>query len=62
MLYLTQSNVNIGTIRETFFANQLGIKHQLTLAHQGDFMVNDAYTFEVGGAGKSFHQIAGIKK
>ncbi len=61
LLYLTQSNVNIGTIRETFFANQLGIKHQLTLAHQGDFMVNDAYTFEVGGAGKSFHQIAGIK-
>lgn len=61
LLYLSQANVNIGTLRETFFANQLGIKHQLTLAQQGDFMVNDTYTFEVGGANKSFHQISDIK-
>ena len=61
LLYLSQSNVNIGTLRETFFANQIGIKHQLTLAQRGDFMVNDTYTFEVGGANKSFQQIANIK-
>ena len=61
LLYLSQANVNIGTLREIFFANQLGIKHQLTLAQQGDFMVNDTYTFEVGGANKSLHQISDIK-
>ncbi|HAT81132.1 MAG TPA: AAA family ATPase [Flavobacterium sp.] len=61
LLYLSQSNVNIGTLRETFFANQIGIKHQLTLAQRGDFMVDDTYTFEVGAANKSFQQIADIK-
>lgn len=61
LLYLSQSQVNIGTLRETFFANQIGLKHQLTLAPKGDFVVNDTYTFEVGGPSKSFQQIAGIK-
>jgi predicted AAA+ superfamily ATPase len=61
LLYLSQSQVNIGTLRETFFANQIGLKHQLTLAPKGDFVVNDTYTFEVGGPTKSFQQIAGIK-
>lgn len=61
LLYLSQSNVNIGTLRETFFANQIEIKHQLTLAQRGDFMVDDTYTFEVGGANKNFQQIADIK-
>jgi hypothetical protein len=61
LLYLSQSQVNIGTLRETFFANQIGLKHQLTLAPKGHFVVNDTYTFEVGGPSKSFQQIAGIK-
>jgi predicted AAA+ superfamily ATPase len=61
LLYLSQSSVNIGTLRETFFANQLNIKHQITIAKQGDFIVDDKYTFEIGGAKKSFHQIADIK-
>ena len=61
LLYLSQANVNIGTLRETFFANELGIKHQLTLAQQGDFMVNDTYTFEVSGTNKILHQISDIK-
>jgi uncharacterized protein len=61
LLYLSQSTVNIGTLRETFFVNQISLKHSLTLAQQGDFIVDDKYTFEVGGANKSFQQIAGIK-
>jgi uncharacterized protein len=61
LLYLSQSNVNIGTLRETFFVNQISLKHTLTLAQQGDFIVDDKYTFEVGGASKSFQQIAGLK-
>ena len=60
LLYLSQSSVNVGTLRETFFANQVGLRHQLTVANQGDFIVDDRYTFEVGGASKSFQQIAGV--
>lgn len=61
LLYLSQSNVNIGTLRETFFVNQVGINHQLTLAQQGDFVINNTYTIEVGGASKNFNQIANLK-
>jgi len=59
-LYLSKEPVNIGTLRETFFANQVGIKHDLTLAQKGDFIIDDKYTFEVGGANKTFQQIAGV--
>jgi uncharacterized protein len=62
LLYLSQTHVNVGTLRETFFANQLSIKHRVTIAQNGDFVVDDQFTFEVGGANKSFDQIAGLKK
>jgi predicted AAA+ superfamily ATPase len=58
---LATSGVNEGNLRETFFANQLGGLHQLCTSQQGDFLVNDTYTFEVGGTGKSFGQIKDIK-
>jgi len=61
LLYLSQTAVNIGTLRETFFANQVGINHQLTLAQQGDFIIDNTYTIEVGGAHKNFNQIANIQ-
>lgn len=61
LLYLSQSEVNIGTLRETFFMNQLRIKNNVTLAENGDFIVDDKYTFEVGGASKGFEQIAGMQ-
>ncbi len=61
LLYLSQSDVNIGTLRETFFTNQLNTKHTTTLSAKGDFIIDDTYLFEVGGASKSFKQIAGIE-
>lgn len=61
ILYLSQSQVNIGTLRETFFVNQVSHKHALTLSQNGDFVIDDKYTIEVGGANKGFKQIAGIK-
>lgn len=61
LLYLSQTEVNIGTLRETFFVNQVGIKNEVKLAEKGDFIINETYTFEVGGATKSFQQIAGIE-
>jgi uncharacterized protein len=61
LLYLSQSTVNIGTLRETFFVNQLSALHQVALPNDGDFIINEQYTFEIGGASKSFKQIAHVK-
>jgi predicted AAA+ superfamily ATPase len=47
---------NIGNARETFFVNQLNAVANVSLARQGDFIVNQ-YTFEVGGKNKTFDQI-----
>jgi predicted AAA+ superfamily ATPase len=51
-------NPKSGTIRETFFASSLS--YQYTLAYPkngGDFIIDDKYTFEVGGKGKNKKQI-----
>ncbi len=68
-LYLNNTNLSyalcdepkIGTIRESFFANQLKESHNLTTSKQGDFIVNNRYTFEVGGKNKGFKQIKDIE-
>ncbi len=61
MQILSPSNVNIGNVRETFFANQVGFRHNLLYSHKGDFLVDKKYTFEIGGKGKTKHQIDGIE-
>ena len=58
--YYCQSN-EIGTIREQFFANMLRVNHKLSYPAKGDFMVDETYTFEVGGKNKGFEQIKEIK-
>jgi hypothetical protein len=50
-----------GTLRETFFANQLTAVARLTIPEQGDFLVNDQYCFEVGGKHKTNDQIKGVE-
>jgi len=68
-LYLNNTNLSyalcedpeIGTIREGFFANQLQEQHTLTTTKQGDFIVNDKITFEIGGEGKGFKQIKDVE-
>lgn len=54
---LAPENYNTGNIRETFFANQLSLKHTITGAKKGDFTIDDALTFEVGGPNKTYKQI-----
>ena len=48
---------DVGTIRETFFLNQLRQSHLVEYPAKGDFLVDGRYLFEVGGAGKGFDQI-----
>jgi hypothetical protein len=52
---------NIGSIRETFFLNQLLQNHQVTYPDKGDFLVDNKYLFEIGGKNKTGKQIAGVE-
>lgn len=57
IMYALGVKTETGTIRETFFANQVGANYSLQYPKKGDFLVNGKYLFEVGGSGKSFEQI-----
>lgn len=57
LLYAMTPQANVGTVRETFFSNQLKHAHSLTFSGEGDFLVDATITFEVGGKGKNFDQI-----
>ena len=61
LLYAYCDKSELGTIRETFFANQVAVKNRLNISKQGDFLVNKKYTFEVGGKNKNFNQIKDIE-
>ena len=54
------SRISKGTLRETFFANQVGAVSDLLIPRQGDFIADGKYIFEVGGLQKTFDQIAGL--
>ena len=64
-LYLNNPNLSFtycqsnetGTIREQFFLNMLSQKYTLLYPKRGDFLVDEKYTFEVGGKNKGFEQI-----
>jgi len=49
-----------GTIRETFFASSLSYGHSLNYPKSGDFIVDEKYTFEIGGRDKNFKQLKDI--
>jgi len=49
-----------GNLRETFFLNQLAARHTIHYPQQGDFRVDNQWTFEVGGKNKTKRQIKGI--
>jgi len=67
-LYLNNTNLNsayctqsdAGTLREEFFVNQVQLNQKISYSKKGDFLVDEKYTFEVGGKNKSFEQIKGL--
>lgn len=60
LMHALVPHADVGTVRETFFINQLSNGHLLTYPKRGDFMVDDKYLFEIGGKNKTFKQIADI--
>lgn len=64
-LYLDNTNLfsifcdspKIGTLRETFFASSLSYEHNISYPKSGDFIIDEKYTFEIGGKDKGFKQV-----
>ena len=59
-MYSLSPRVDVGTLRETFFLNQLDNCHEVLLPPTGDFFIDRQYLFEVGGRSKTFEQIKDI--
>ena len=52
---------NPGSIRETFFANQIKYYHKINISKVTDFIVDNKYSFEIGGKQKNNKQLQGLK-
>ena len=50
----------VGTLRESFFASQVSVSSSIYYVDKGDFLVDEKYTFEIGGKNKGFEQIKDI--
>ena len=61
MYALAEKNVNVGNLRETFFINQFKYLAKIHLSEHADFLINEKYTFEIGGKNKSQEQIHNVK-
>lgn len=60
LMYALGSVVNEGTLRETFFLNQLTQNHNVNAPSQGDFLIDGKCLFEVGGKNKTFEQVKDV--
>ncbi len=60
IMYALNTIVDMGTLRETFFAMTIAHSHILQHPKQGDFWVDNKYLFEIGGKNKGFNQIRNL--
>lgn len=59
LMYALSPNTDIGTLRETFSANMFSTS-KLAMPAKGDLLIDNTYTFEVGGKNKDYAQIANL--
>jgi len=59
MFALCNEKPNVGTLRETFFCNQVSARHEVHYSESSDFLVDKIYTFEIGGKNKGDKQLGG---
>lgn len=60
--YALKNAPDVGSLRETFFLNQLkNAGHQVGLPKAGDFIVDGKWTVEIGGKTKESKQIKSVK-
>jgi predicted AAA+ superfamily ATPase len=55
------NNQEIGTVRESYFVSMLSSGHRVHYVEKGDFLIDEKFTVEVGGANKSFKQIKDLE-
>lgn len=61
MYAISGDHVEIGTVRETFFMQNVAHNHVLSLPSHGDVLVDNTYLFEIGGKNKTKKQIANLQ-
>jgi predicted AAA+ superfamily ATPase len=59
---LTRTNFQEGTLRECFFYNQVANVYDVTSSVASDFLVDNKYTFEIGGKSKTRKQLKNVKE
>jgi predicted AAA+ superfamily ATPase len=59
---LAFGDVNTGNNREAFFLSHLSKDHLVQASPVSDFVVNEKYTFEIGGKNKHSKQVRGVTK
>lgn len=60
IMYAISPTVQIGTVRETLFFDQVRKDHTVVYSGIGDFLVDGKWHFEIGGAHKGFDQIKDV--
>jgi hypothetical protein len=56
---LSGERADVGSIRETFFLNQLKVYNNIYSTKKGDFMLDDM-VFEIGGKNKTKKQLIDV--
>jgi len=57
---LSGEQANIGSVRESFFMNQVRVKNKVSFSNTVDFKVSGKYNIEIGGKNKTKKQIVGL--
>ena len=52
---------NIGSVRESFFMNQMNVRNRVEFSENVDFVVSGKYNMEIGGKNKTKKQISGLE-
>jgi predicted AAA+ superfamily ATPase len=62
MFAISGNRIDKGTLRETFFIQNMPSEYQLSIPNKGDILVNNTFLFEIGGKKKTIKQIQGHEK
>jgi len=57
---LAGTDTNIGSVRESFFMNQVRVRSDIQFGNEVDFLVSEKYRIEIGGKNKTKKQVSGL--
>lgn len=61
LMFALKSQPEMGNIRETYFYNQMcNVGFKVNTSEQTDFLINEKYSFEIGGRNKKKSQLRGL--